>query len=79
MGIFVVDESIREINPCIGQNVSTLGASDVIAAQVGTGSNNITFSSSLQESPISLNFTFESNPDSILNSYRCVFWNFSDP
>ena len=79
MGVFVVDESSRTIDPCTGQTISTLGASDVIASQVGTGTNNISFSSSLQESPVRLNFSFESNPDSILDSYRCVFWNFSDP
>lgn len=79
MNIFIVDTSSRVITPCTGQNISTTGASDVIAAQVGTGSSNSTFSSSLQKSPISLNFTFESTSDRIVDdSYRCVFWNFTD-
>ena len=64
---------------CVGRNFTTQGASDVLAAQVGSESNNISLSGSMQESLVNLNFTFESNNASALDSYNCVFWNFTDP
>ena len=79
MGTFAVNKSTRAIAPCTGQNFTTQGASDVIAAQLGARDDNRTFLGSLQESPISLNFTFESTDNTVLDSYSCVFWNFSVP
>ena len=79
MGTFAVNTSTRAISPCTGRNFTTQGASDVIAAQVGAGNRNRTFQDSLQGSPINLNFTFESAGSTVLDSFSCVFWNFSVP
>ena len=79
MVIFTVNTFTRAITPCTGEQFSTQGASDVIAAQVGSRNNNISSSMSLQDTPIHMNFTFESAANSSLNSYSCVYWNFSDP
>lgn len=79
MGTFAVNTSIRAITPCTGRNFTTQGASDVIAAQVGTRNKNKTLSNSLQQSPINLNFTFESQDGALLDCFSCVFWNFSVP
>lgn len=82
MGTFVVNTSTRAVedNTCVREQFSTQGASDVLAAQIGSrNNNNRSFSESLQNSPVSLNFTFESGNGSTADSYRCVFWNFSDP
>ena len=74
-----VNTSTRAITPCTGRNFTTQGASDVIAAQVGARNKNRTLQNSLQGSPINLNFTFESAGSTVLDSFNCVFWNFSVP
>ena len=79
MGTFSVNSSTQAITPCTRRNFTTQRASDVIAAQVGTGNRNRTFQDSLQGSPINLNFTFESTGGTVLDSFSCVFWNFSAP
>ena len=79
MVIFTVNTFTRAITPCTGEQFSTQGASDVIAAQVGSRNNNISSSMSLQDTPIHLNFTFENATNGMLDSYSCVYWNFSDP
>ena len=77
MGFFAFSASTRLITPCTGEQLRTQGATDVLSAQVG--SRNINNSESLQGTPIGLNFTFVTTVHSTLESYHCVYWNFSEP
>ena len=76
MGIFAFNASTRSVTTCTVQRLSTQAAADVISAQVGSMNKNISDSESLQDTPVDLNFTFTTN--STLESYRCVYWNFSE-
>jgi hypothetical protein len=73
MGFSAVNASITS---CTGEEVRTLRATDVLSAQVGSRSKNV---NGLQYAPIDLNFTFVTTVNSTLESYRCVYWKFSEP
>ena len=77
MGILTPNTSVRSDTTCTQRQLRTERAADVISAQVGSMNNNISDSESLQDTPIRLNFTFTTN--NTLESYHCVYWNFSEP
>ena len=53
----------------------TQAASDVIGAQVGKKTANVTELSPLLSTPVHLNFTFNTQLNG--STYRCLYWNFS--
>ena len=77
-GFSASNASTRPVTTCTGEQLRTQGATDVLSAQVGSRSKNISNSESLQNKPVKLNFTFTTTIDSTLESYRCVYWNFSE-
>ena len=79
MGFFAFNASTRLVTPCTGEKLITQGATDVVSAQVGSRNKNTSYSESLQGTPVGLNFTFVTTVPSTLESYRCVYWNFSEP
>ncbi|XP_064386909.1 uncharacterized protein LOC135335369 isoform X2 [Halichondria panicea] len=76
--VFILFQNLGSFlpTPTDGLSNTTQGASVVISSQVGERGNGRP-SQTLQQSPLSLNFTFNEveNPE----NYRCVFWNFSEP
>ena len=66
-------------NTCNGEQLRIQGATDVLSAQVGSRSPNNGASSSLEYSPVYLNFMFVTSVNTMLESYHCVYWNFSEP
>ena len=78
MGVFIANSSTIPATSCTSQGSrSTTAATDVVAAQVGMGNNNLGSSQTLQSDPVFLNFSFASVENGSL--YRCVYWNFSQP
>ena len=88
MGDFITNTSNVTFTNCKGEEITTLqttrAASDIVGAQVGkiahvgkiTEIENI-LNTTLTLAPVTLNFTF----NTVVNgtTYRCVYWNFSDP
>ena len=66
-------------NTCNGEQLRTQGATDVLSAQVGSRTKNTNDSQLLQHAPVKLNFTFVTSTSIVLESYCCVYWNFSEP
>ena len=79
MGFSASSISTQPVTTCTGEQLRTQGATDVLSAQVGSRNKNIDDSESLQDKPVRLNFTFMTTVNSTLESYRCVYWNFSEP
>ena len=79
MGFSSFNTSTRPITTCTGEQLRTQGATDVLSAQVGSRIKNTDDSDSLQYTPVGLNFTFVTAVNTKLESYRCVYWNFSEP
>lgn len=78
MGAFVSNATTINATTCTGEGtLSTMAATDVVAAQVGVGNNRFGSSQTLQTDPVLLNFSFNNLERGSL--YRCVFWNFSQP
>ena len=81
MGDFISNSSNITLVGCNGEEISTTqtthAASDVVGAQVGNMEGSYSGSNSLLLSPVLLNFSFNTVVDG--TSYRCVYWNFSDP
>ena len=81
MGEFISNTSNVTITKCTGEEISitqaTHAATDVIGAQVGRTSRNINNLSTLPLTPVVLNFSFKTVVNG--STYRCVYWNFSDP
>ena len=80
MASFALNSSnftVTECNDEIHTTRTTRAASNVIGAQVGKKTANATELSSLLSNPVHLNFSF----NTVVNgfTYRCVYWNFSDP
>jgi hypothetical protein len=83
MGDFISNTSNITVKGCNGEEISTTqtthAASDVVGAQVGMMDRRFNDSGNnpLLLSPVLLNFSF----NTVVNgtSYRCVYWNFSDP
>lgn len=81
MGDFISNTSNITATGCNGEEISTTqtthAASDVVGAQVGKMDRNDSGNNPLLLSPVLLNFSF----NTVVNgtSYRCVYWNFSDP
>ena len=78
---FDYNSSNKTVTGCNGKEVDTIqttrAASDVIGAQVGRKSVSGSTLEALLFSPVTLSFTFNSVVDG--STYRCVYWNFSDP
>ena len=80
MGTFVYKSSNVTVTKCNGEEINspqtTHAASNVIGAQVGITNGNSNLDTLLLN-PVELNFRF----NTVVNgsSYRCVYWNFSDP
>ena len=81
MGDFISNTSNITLTGCNGEEISTTqtthAASDVVGAQVGKMNRNDSGINALLMSPVLLNFHFNTVVNGI--SYRCVYWNFSDP
>ena len=78
MGAFLSNASMINATTCTGEGtLTTMAASDVVAAQVGMESNRFDTSPTLQGDPVFLNFSFKTVENGSL--FRCVFWNFSQP
>ena len=81
MGIFVYNSSNVTVTKCNGEEINTPqtthAASNVIGAQVGITNSNASDLDPMLLNPVELNFRF----NTVVNgsSYRCVYWNFSDP
>lgn len=81
MGDFISNTSNITLTACNGEEISTIqtthAASDVVGAQVGKMDGSDSGNNTLLLSPVLLNFSF----NTVVNgtSYRCVYWNFSDP
>lgn len=78
MGFFVFNVSTRPVTTCTGEKFNTQGATDVLSAQVGSKNKRV-IDESLSYIPIGLNFSFVATINHTLESYRCVYWNFSEP
>ena len=80
MGIFISNTSNVTVE-CNGEEISTTqstrAASDVVGAQVGKTNQNTSDIVAVLQTPVMLNFTFNTVENG--SSYRCVYWNFSDP
>ena len=70
--------SNASVTTCTSEQLKTQGATDVLLAQVGSRKKSDD-SKSLQETPVGLNFSFMTTVSVKLESYRCVYWNFSEP
>ena len=81
MGNFISNTSNITVTKCNGEEVSTTetthAASDVVGAQVGKSSGNASNKDILLLTPVILNFSFKTVVNG--STYRCVYWNFSDP
>ena len=80
MGTFVYNSSnvtMTNNGEEINTQQITRAASNVIGAQVGMTNGNASDSNAIFMNPVELNFRF----NTVVNgsSYRCVYWNFSDP
>ena len=81
MGEFVFNTSNVTVTKCNGEEMSvrqtTHAATDVIGAQVGKTSGSTSNMNTLLLTPVVLNFSFKTVVNG--STYRCVYWNFSDP
>lgn len=78
MGAFLNNETTVPATTCMeGGTLTTAAATDVVAAQVGMGNSQFTPSQTLQDDPVALSFSFGTVANG--SSYRCVYWNFSQP
>ena len=81
MATFVYNSSNVTVTSCNGVEINTPqtthAASNVIGAQVGITSMNASDLDAVLLNPVELKFSF----NTVVNgsSYRCVYWNFSDP
>ena len=83
MGDSISNSSNETLTKCNGEQFnttkSTHAASEIIGAQVGKRNGNASGSGldSLLTNPVQLNFNFNTVANG--STYRCVYWNFSDP
>lgn len=78
MGVFLTNATAVPATTCMEEGtLTTAAATDVVAAQVGMGNNQLSPSQILQDDPVTLSFSFDTVANGSL--YRCVYWNFSQP